>query len=85
MKDLHHSSRQLLWTDICIKLNINSIIYHVISIDDLISKLASKWFRRFSDLSDSQKIDTTIMKERTGVAVLCCHGKSISKFVGLQN
>ena len=36
------------------------------------------WFRLFSNLSDSQKVDTTIMKEWTGAAILCWKGDSIS-------
>ena len=49
---------------------------------------ALKRFRIFSILFDSQRVGTPIIKEWTGVAVPCCHGKSSSyilhqKWLGL--
>ena len=35
-----------------------------------------KTFLIFLNLFDSQRVGTPIINERTGVAVICCHGKS---------
>ena len=47
-------------------------------IGDKIVQFSLKRFRIFSNLFNSQCVGTPIINERTGTAVLCCHGKSSS-------